>query len=60
MDPNIKQSIVDRLKQTNNVLVTVKSNPTVDQLAACIGLTIFLNKQVKHATAVLAGKYPLR
>jgi len=41
MDPNIEQSIVDRLKQTNNVLVTVKNNPTVDQLSACIGLTLF-------------------
>ncbi len=58
MDPNIKQSIIDRLKQTNNVLVTVKSNPTVDQLAACIGLTLFLNKQGKHATAVFSGEVP--
>lgn len=58
MDPNIKQSIVDRLKQTNNVLVTVKSGPTIDQLAACIGLTLFLNKQGKHATAVFSGAVP--
>lgn len=58
MDPNIKQSIVDRLKQTNNVLVTVKSSPSVDQLAACIGLTLFLNKQGKHATAVFSGEVP--
>lgn len=58
MDPNIKQSIVDRLKQTNNVLVTVKNNPTVDQLTACIGLTLFLNKQGKHATAVFSGEVP--
>lgn len=58
MDPNIKQSIIDRLKQTNNVLVTVKSSPTVDQLAACIGLTLFLNKQGKHATAVFSGEVP--
>lgn len=58
MDPNTKQSIVDRLKQTNNVLVTVKNNPTVDQLSACIGLTLFLNKQGKHATAVFSGAVP--
>lgn len=58
MDPNIKQSIIDRLKQTNNVLVTVKSSPSVDQLAACIGLTLFLNKQGKHATAVFSGEVP--
>lgn len=58
MDPNVKQSIIDRLKQTNNVLVTVKKDPTVDQLAACIGLTLFLNKQGKHATAVYSGETP--
>lgn len=58
MDPNIKQSIIDRLKQTNNVLVTVKKNPSVDHLAACIGLTLFLNKQGKHATAVYSGETP--
>ncbi len=58
MDPNIKQSIIDRLKQTNNVLVTVKNSPTVDQLAACIGLTVFLNKLDKHATAVFSGDVP--
>lgn len=58
MDPNVKQSIIDRLKQTNNVLVTVKNNPNVDQLAACIGLTLFLNKLGKHATAVFSGAVP--
>lgn len=58
MDPNIKQSIIARLKQTNNVLITVKKNPTVDHLAACIGLTLFLNKQGKHATAVFSGEVP--
>lgn len=58
MDPNIKQSIIDRLKQTSNVLVTVKNNPTVDQLAACIGLTLFLNSIDKHATAVFSGEVP--
>lgn len=58
MDPNIRQSIIDRLKQTNNVLVTVKNNPNIDQLAACIGLTLFLNKQGKHATAVFSGEVP--
>lgn len=58
MDPTIKQSIIARLKQTNNVLITVKKNPTVDHLAACIGLTLFLNKQGKHGTAVFSGEVP--
>ncbi|HET9721951.1 MAG TPA: hypothetical protein VFP32_02885, partial [Candidatus Saccharimonadales bacterium] len=59
MDPAAaKQQIVDRVKQANKFLVTVNANPTVDQLAACIGLTLLLNKMGKHATAVFSGKVP--
>lgn len=58
MDPNSKLTIVERLKQANNVLVTVSANPSVDQLAACIGLTLLLNKMGKHATAVFSGAVP--
>lgn len=50
--------LVDRLKSANNVLVTVSDSPSVDQLSACIGLTIALNKHGKHATAVFSGKVP--
>ncbi len=50
--------IVDKLKSANNVLVTVSNNPTVDQLAACIGLTVALNKLGKHGTAVYSGRTP--
>src|SRR6185312_5982122 len=53
-----KQQIVERVKQAENILVTVSNNPTVDQLAACIGLTLLLNKMGKHATAVFSGKVP--
>lgn len=55
---NQKQSVVERLQQANNILVTVSSNPSVDQLAACIGLTLALNKLGKHATAVFSGTIP--
>src|SRR5580700_20731 len=55
-DPH--QQIVERLKKANNVLVTVSANPSVDQLAACIGLTLLLNKMDKHATAVFSGQVP--
>lgn len=53
-----KQAIADRLKQSNNILVTVSNNPSVDQLASCIGLTLALNKMGKHATAVFSGNVP--
>jgi hypothetical protein len=59
MDPAAaKQQIAERVKQANKFLVTVNANPTVDQLAACIGLTLLLNKMGKHATAVFSGRIP--
>jgi len=53
-----QKQVIDRLKQANNVLVTVSNNPSVDQLAACIGLSLALNKLDKHATAVFSGNVP--
>jgi hypothetical protein len=53
-----KLQVAERIKQANNILVTVSSNPSVDQLAACIGLTLSLNKMGKHATAVFSGTVP--
>lgn len=53
-----KQQLVDRIKQAQNILVTVSANPSVDQLAAAIGLTLALNKLDKHGTAVFSGQVP--
>jgi len=53
-----KQEITERLKQSNNILVTVSANPSVDQLASCIALTLALNKMGKHSTAVFSGAIP--
>ncbi len=55
---NQKQQVLERLQQANNVLVTVSNNPSVDQLSAAIGLTLFLTKLDKHATAVFSGAVP--
>jgi len=50
--------LIDKLQSSANILVTVSNNPSVDQLAACIGLTLALNKLDKHATAVFSGDIP--
>ncbi len=55
---NLKDQIAGKLKEANNVLVTVSSNPSVDQLSAAIGLTLLLTKLKKHATAVFSGQVP--
>lgn len=58
METNAKQQAVERIKAANNVLVTVSTSPTVDQLASAIGLTLLLNKLGKHSTTVFSGEVP--
>lgn len=53
-----KTQLADRLKSANNILVTVSRDPSVDQLAACLGLTLLLNKLNKHCVAVFSGQVP--
>jgi hypothetical protein len=55
---NAKQQIVEKVKTSSNILVTVSTNPSVDELSAALGLTILLNKMDKHATAVFSGAIP--
>lgn len=57
-DTSVKQQIVDKIKDSNNVLVTVNSNPTVDELSAALAITLLINKLDKHATAVFSGAIP--
>lgn len=57
-DTGAKQQIVDKIKSNSNILVTVSTNPSVDELSAALGLTLLLNKMNKHATAVFSGAIP--
>ena len=53
-----KQRVIDSIKQANNILVTVKNSPSIDQLSACIALTLIVNELGKHGTAVFSGQVP--
>ena len=55
---NQEQQLATRISEANYILVTVNSNPTFDQLAAAIGLTLMLNKMNKYATAIFSGQIP--
>lgn len=57
-DSGAKQQIVEKIKSNSNIMVTVSSSPSVDELSAALGLTILLNKMNKHATAVFSGAIP--
>jgi hypothetical protein len=58
MNDQQKQQIIEQIKSAKHVLVTVSANPTVDELAASIGLTLAINKMDKHATTVFSGHVP--
>lgn len=53
-----KQQIVERIKNSSNILVTLSKDASVDELSAALGLTIMLNNMNKHATAVVSGEVP--
>lgn len=57
-DTGIMKQIADKIKDSNSVLVTVNTNPSVDELSAALGITLFINKLNKHATAVFSGAVP--
>ena len=57
-DVKIKQQIIDKIKSSTNILITVSRDPSVDDLSATLGLTALLNKLGKHATAIFSGAIP--
>ncbi len=57
-DVKIKQQIIDKIKSSTNILVTVSDSPSVDALSAALGLSLMLNKMDKHATAIFSGDVP--
>jgi len=52
------RKIVEKIKSSENILVALSNDPTVDEMAAAIGLTLFLDGLQKHATAIYSGKTP--
>ncbi len=55
---NARQLIIERVRQSTNILVAVSANPSVDALAGALGFALMLNKMDKHATAVFSGAMP--
>ncbi len=55
---NARKQIIDKIDTAENILVTVSSSPSVDELAAALGLAVAINKSGKRATAVASGEMP--
>ena len=58
VDSSELKKITQKIKDSNNVLVTVSNNPSVDELSAALAITLCINKLNKHATAVFSGDVP--
>lgn len=52
------RKIVEKIRDSENILVALSRDPSVDEMAAAIGLTLFLDGMQKHTTAIYSGQTP--
>lgn len=55
---DIPAEVARKIGESHNVLIAISSDPSVDELAAAIGLSIYLDKLGKRATAIYSGSTP--
>lgn len=53
-----EKQLVNEIKNVSNILVTVSSSPSADQLASALALAIALDKLDKRTVAVFSGEFP--
>lgn len=58
MDQNQKQQAVEQLRNATTILVTTSSSPSVDQIAASLGIAKMLQKMDKSVTTVITSPLP--
>lgn len=57
-DAEIRAEVAKKIGEAHNVLVALSSDPSVDEMAAAIGLSLYLDKLGKRATAIYSGQTP--
>ena len=57
-EQDIKTRVAHALADSQNVLVALSSDPSVDEMAAAIGLSLYLDRLGKRATAIYSGTTP--
>ena len=55
---DIIPEVVNKINEAHNILVALSGDPSVDEMAAAIGLSLFLDKLGKRATAIYSGATP--
>ncbi len=54
----IYPEVIGKIREAKNILVALSSDPSVDEIAAAIGLSLYLDKLGKHVTAIYSGTTP--
>lgn len=54
----VQRAVLQNIQEAKNVLVALSADPSVDEMAAAIGLTLFLDNLGKRATAIYSGETP--
>lgn len=54
----IYAEVAGKISEAQNVLVALSSDPSVDEMAAAIGLSLYLDRLGKRATAIYSGTTP--
>ena len=55
---DILSQVAEKVRGASSVLVALKKDPNIDELAAAIGLTQIVDKMEKHGTAIFSGQLP--
>ena len=56
--PEIYSEVARKISESHNVLIALSSDPSVDEMAAAIGLSMYLDRLGKRATAIYSGATP--
>ncbi|MBQ3294021.1 hypothetical protein IJG96_02730 [Candidatus Saccharibacteria bacterium] len=56
-DPTLKK-VLEKIDDAESVLVALSNDPSVDEIAAAMGLSMVLDEAGKHVTAIYSGKTP--
>ena len=55
---SIMNEVASRIAEANNILIALSGDPSVDDLAAAIGFSLYLDRIGKRATAIYSGVTP--
>ena len=55
---SVYSEVINKINDSKNVLIALSSDPSVDEMSAAIGLSLYLDKLGKRATAIYSGATP--